>query len=393
MKLSYAIGGNIASLLQAQSEFQTSVVYVSTCINSVLSSRLPLPNQNSPSWNEFLTACTISSGGVLRWVDQILTTLLTIPPPVQNYAGLVRSLLEDSQSQAANLVEYPANASSIKRLNNNLNALLRQINLMTSFLNARLQEVRRSGAVLPSLARQLQAVATKSTKETSCNRRQIALFMKQLHQLQSDLDRHTAAIVSVGIGNAAPLTMGEISVAESPSGTARWLTLGPVLAVSNTNIGLNTEKIRTGKEAINQTLNEMDQLTGSVAAMNVLSELFTNLAIQCAQLEQNLETLLTAWETIGSDISFAAQGIQFALEDPYKTGIDFNALLQDMTGALTEWVNTTNQAGIFALNLQVNNAALRCAMSQEEISEALKQGKTFDAITYFNSVGALAKVA
>lgn len=393
MRITYAFRGNIASIVQSQNDYLTNLVYVITYVHNVISSRPTAPDRLSPAWKEFLTTYKIASADVLRWVNSVLTKLLNIPPGIQDYATLVDTSLRKAKSHATDLAVSPTNQATSNLLHDELNNLLRIINLMVTFLNGRLESVQCFSEVFPRLAQHLQTAASEAHREANCDRQQLANFIKQVNQTQTDIDHLTAAIIDLGIANTCPLTMASVVIANAPSQHVSWLNFGSVLAFATTYIGLDAENIQKDKNAIEETQNAMDPITLEVAMMNALSDIFTNLTVQCAQLEQNLEELLISWQTLESEITFAIQDIQSSIANASKSSRNLHALEKDFEEAIEEWTNVVNQSSLFSLTIQVNDVKLHCSMSQEKIIEDMAHGRTFDIVTYLNRIGDFAQVA
>jgi RNA-binding protein YlmH len=167
--------------------------------------------------------------------------------------------------------------------------------------------------------------------------------------------------------------------------------LGPAVAVATTYIALDAEKIEADKAAINQTQSQMSQLTAACSILATMSTNYGNLATQSQTIQTALQAILGAWRAMAGDLIVAISDAQTAISD--KNANNFQAVLQDLQGAQTEWQTTNAQAAGLVVNLQVNNAQLQIGMSQSTVQQTLQGGQVMSLIQYFNSVGLAAKAA
>jgi hypothetical protein len=390
--ITLAISRNMPLVAQAVTAYQTNVVTVNTYVNNVLSSSLPSVNPQPQDWSNYVTAWEQASSDALTWVNQCMSRLLSVPQDVENYNPIISTLLADAITQTNTLITNPNNQAALAALTNDLNQIPTQLQVVEVFIAGAIQALQNFQDVLPSMATQLQNLSQLAASDNKADQAQIANLQAQVNQLQNDINSLTAAIVGLSIADAAALTLGIIaSIAAFPVGLATWFVLGPAVAVATTYIALDAEKIEADKAAINQTQSQMSQLTAACSILATMSTNYGNLATQSQTIQTALQAILGAWRAMAGDLIVAISDAQTAISD--KNANNFQAVLQDLQGAQTEWQTTNAQAAGLVVNLQVNNAQLQIGMSQSTVQQTLHGGQVMSLIQYFNSVGLAAKAA
>jgi phage host-nuclease inhibitor protein Gam len=392
ISLVQAIRQRKQSLGDAQNTYKQNVVAVNTLITSVLSSSLPTLHQNPPDWAQFVTAYEQANSGALNWVNTVMARLLDVPADVQGYNNIISQLLQDAKTQGTTLVSQPNNSVALLALTNDLSGLSGQMNLVVTFISGAVTAIQNFGNVLPGMATQLQTIATKSANDANVDKAQIAKFNADIQKLHADISSLTAAIVALSIADGIALTLGGVvTVAAWPIGALVWLMLGPAVAVATTYIALDAKQIVADKAQITQDQTAITGLTADVATLQLLSTNFGNMAAQTQVIEANLRAILQEWQTLESDINAAISDIQTAISD--KNAANFTAVVNDVTGAITEWNEAYAQAGSLTLDLQVTDAQLQVGMSQSQVQAALAGSQTTSIIAYYNRVSAIRKAA
>ncbi|HWF04305.1 MAG TPA: enterotoxin (HBL) [Candidatus Angelobacter sp.] len=392
ISLVQAIRQRKQSLGDAQNTYKQNVVAVNTLITSVLSSSLPTLHQNPPDWAQFVAAYEQANSGALNWVNTVMARLLDVPADVQGYNNIISQLLQDAKTQGTTLVSQPNNSVALLALTNDLSGLSGQMNLVVTFISGAVTAIQNFGNVLPGMATQLQTIATKSANDANVDKAQIAKFNADIQKLHADISSLTAAIVALSIADGIALTLGGvITVAAWPIGALVWLMLGPAVAVATTYIALDAKQIVADKAQITQDQTAITGLTADVATLQLLSTNFGNMAAQTQVIEANLRAILQEWQTLESDINAAISDIQTAISD--KNAANFTAVVNDVTGAITEWNEAYAQAGSLTLDLQVTDAQLQVGMSQSQVQAALAGSQTTSIIAYYNRVSAIRKAA
>ena len=88
---------------------------------------------------------------------------------------------------------------------------------------------------MPSLATNLQTIATDSTKAANADQAQIDKLNADIDKLHDEIKSLTAAISGLGIADGIALTLGIVAtIAAFPEGALVWFVLGPAIAVAST---------------------------------------------------------------------------------------------------------------------------------------------------------------
>jgi hypothetical protein len=374
-------------LARRENTYKQDVVAVNTLVTSVMTSSLPTLNTNPPDWPEFVAAYEQADSVALNWVNTVMARLLDVPDDVQNYNNVISQLLQDAKTQAQTLINQPNNQSALASLNQDLTGLTSQLGLVTTFISGAITSVQNFQDQLPNMAAALQTIAAKSATDAHADQAKIDQLNASIAQLQADIKSLTAAIVALSIADGIALTLGVVvTIAAWPFGALAWLMLGPAVAIATTFIALDAIKIQQDKAQITTDQQAITGLTADVATLNVLANNYSGMVTQAQALEASLQAILAAWQALETDVSTAVTDIRTAISD--TTAANFQAMLNDVTGAISEWNMAYAAAGALHLDLQVNNAQLTLGMSSSQVQAALAGGQTVDIITYYNQLGA-----
>jgi len=387
MLLAHAIRNNVVSLAQAQTTYKENVVAVNTLVTSVLTSSLPTLFQNPPDWQDFVNAYTTANGEALNWVNNVMARLLDVPDEVQGYNIIISQLLQDAKTQASTLINQPSDKTALQILNQDLTGLSNQLNIVVTFISGAVTNIQSFKDKLPDMAAQLQTIAKKSSKDADADQAQIDKLNADIARLQNEIKSLTASIIALGIVDGVALTIGVVTtIALWPVGAAVWFVMGPAVAVASTYIALDALKIKADKAQIEQDQQLITGLTADVATLHVLANNYADMANQAEAIETNLKAILAEWQTLESDVNAAIADIRTAISD--TSSANFQAVLNDINNAITEWNDAYAQAGSLHLDLQVNNAQLQIGMSSSDVQNALASGETLGIIEYYNRLAA-----
>jgi hypothetical protein len=390
--LTQAISKNMPLVAQASSAYKINVVTVNTYVNNVLSSSLPTVTPEPKDWPAYVTAWEQASSEALKWVNQCMARLLSVPQDVENYNPIISALLADAIKQTNTLINNPNNQAALAALTNDLNEIPNQLLLVETFITGAIQALQKFQDVLPSMATQLQNLSQLAASDNKADQAQIATLQAQVNKLQDDINSQIASIIGFGVVDVAAISLGIVaSVMAFPVGLITWFVLGPAVAVATTYIALDAKQIQADKAAIDQNQREMSQLTIACSVLATMSTTYGNLAKQSQTIQTALQAILAAWRTMAGDLTAAITDAQRAISD--KNTNRFQAVLLDVQGAQTEWQATDAKAAGLVVNLQVNTAQLQVGMSQSTVEQTLKGGQVIPLIQYFNSVGLMQNAA
>ena len=355
MLLAQAISKNTVSLAEAQNTYKENVIVVNTWVTSVLTSSLPTLQNIPPDWQDFVNAYIKANQDALNWVNNVMARLLNVPDEVQNYNSIIIQLLQDAQLQANNLVSNPSDSMALQMLKNDLNSLINQLNLVTTFISGAISSLQQFKDVLPDMAAQLQAIADKSAADAKADQSQIDKLKQDIANLQSEIKSLTASIIALSIVDGVALTLGVVAtIAAWPFGALTWFVMGPAIAVASVYIALDSIKLTADKAQLEADQQQVTGLTQDVATLQILAQNYTEMANQTAVVQDSLQSVLAAWQVLSSDVGMAVTDINAALADAGST--NFNAVVKDLNNALNEWKAAYDQAGALHLDLQFNNA-------------------------------------
>lgn len=385
--LAAAINNGFTRFAIANTAYQTNVVTVNTYVNNVMSSTLPVVPVQPTDWQDYVNAWEAADAVALDWVNKCMARLLDVPDDVINYNPAITSLLQDAITQANALIANPANTAAKIALNNDLTSLPQQLQVVETFVSGAVSALQQFQDKLPSMAADLTNISNLAIADNKADQQQIQDLQTAINQLQADINSLTAAIVGLGIADAAAMSLGLIaSIVAFPEGLLTWFVMGPIVAVATTYIALDAEQIVADKQAIDAKQNQMNQLTQSCSVLATMSTTYTNLANQSQAIQTALQAVLTEWQALSSDIAVAITDIQAAVNDSAKP--DYQAVLNDLNEASSEWTAAYTQANALKLTFNVNPQQLQIGMTSSQVGSALAQSQPVDLITYFNTVSA-----
>ncbi len=385
MELAHAIKRNGSSLAQAQNTYKQNVVEVNNVVLAVINSKLPTLLHKPPDWQEFVTAYTKAESEAMDWVNNVIVRLIDVPDEVRSYNATISMLLQDARSQAVTLVDDPSDKKALQIMNDDFDRLIRQFGFVTTFISGAIDHIRKFQDVLPDMAVQLESIAQMSSKDAQADQEQIEQLKEDVKRLQDEISSLSAQIVALGIADLAAITLGTVAtIAAWPVGAIAWLFAGPAIAAATTFIALDAMKIKADKAKIEADQELMSELTADVATLHLLADNYSNLAEQSKEVEKNLQAVLDEWQNLESDVVAAVTDIRTAISDAQSA--NFNAVRDDIDDAISEWNAAYEQAGNLHLDLEVNNAQIELGMSSDDVSNAMKGGRTMGIIEYYNRV-------
>jgi hypothetical protein len=385
MLLAHAIQRNAVSLGQAQNTYKQNVIAVNTLVTSVLTSKLPQLNQNPPDWPEFVAAYEQADATALGWVNNVMGHLLEVPTDVQNYNSMITNLLQDAKTQATTLITQPTNQAALQALNQDLTGLTSQLALVTGFISGAITAVQNFKDQLPTMAQNLQTIAQKSATDANADKAKIAQLNTTIANLQAEIKSLTAAIIALAIVDGIALTIGvAATIAAWPFGALVWLMLGPAVIAATTVIALDGIKITQDKAAIEVAQGQLTGLSADVSTLSVLANNYAGMVTEAEQIETSLQAILAAWQALATDVGTAVTDIRTAISD--TSANNFQAVVNDVQGAITEWTAAYQAAGALHLDLLVNNAPIQYGMSSSQVQATLATVQPVNIMTYYNSV-------
>jgi len=387
MALALAISKNALSLAVKQTSYKENVVAVNTLVTSVLSSNLPTLSTNPPDWADFTTAFEAADAGALTWVNNVMARLLNVPDEVQSYNATISQLLADAKTQAMTLEADPTNKTALQTLNTDLTNVNNTLSLVVTFISGALTAVKNFKDELPTLAANLQTIATKSAVDAKADQAQIDKLNADIDTLKAEIKSLTASIVALAIvdGITLTLTLGIVAtIAAFPEGALVWFVLGPAVIAATAVIAIDGVKIKADNALIKSDESQITGLTADVAALQILSKNFTAMSTEANDIETNLQAILAEWQALESDVALAVNDIKLAVTDVGTA--NFTAVASDIDDAIVEWAAAYKQAGDLHLELNVNNAQLEVGMTQAQVLAATAAAPTVDIITYYNGI-------
>lgn len=383
MALHLAFSKRTQALADAQTAYKQSVIFVNTEATGVYSSQLGVLRTLPPDWQDFVTAHENAQADALDWINNVMARLLTVPASVQNYNGTISAALQDAKLQAQALIANPGNAGAKSALISDLNLLKGQVSLVLAFVGSTLTALQGYQNKVPDMAKQLKAIADKSSAAANADQKKINELNAAIDQLKADIKSLTAAIVALSIADGIAITLGVVAtIAAWPVGALVWVVLGPAVAVATTYIALDAVKIKNDKALIESKQNEITGITQDVAVLQGMAKQYGDFASQTADVQSNLENVLAEWQTLDNEVTSAVNDILAAIAD--QQAPNYQAVANDLDQAIAAWTAAYNQAGSLHIDINVNNAQLSPGMSEQAVQTALAGGQTTDLVTYFN---------
>jgi hypothetical protein len=388
MSLALVIKQHGSTYAAAQNKYKESVIAVNTQMAAVLSSKLPPVIPRPPEWDKYRTAYLQAQTVALGWVNNVMARLLSVPDDVQNYNTVVVSALEDAIVQADKLIKNPNDGPARAALDADLKTILRALNLVTVFISEAVKSIQKFKNDLPDLAKQLQSIADLAVKDSDANKGQIDELKKDIAAYQAEVDRLVGAMVALGLTAAAAIALATIATFVAwPIGAVAWIFAAPVIAIAIYYLVIDGIKITTLKAKIGQAVDQMTDLTASVAVLEVLAQQFGDLSTKTVAIEPDLQAVLTEWQAFEGAITRAIKQIQDAISNE-KTG-DFAKVKTELNEALTEWNGVYQKAGSLHLDLVVKEGIqLLVGMTPTEVKALVDNAPSIDIITYCNRVAA-----
>ncbi|MDW6094252.1 hypothetical protein SBX64_17065 [Vibrio rhizosphaerae] len=371
--------------------YKANVAAVNSCVSRVLDSQLPTLQLPPDNWSEFCQTYTEAQSDALIWVNQVVARLDNVPEDVQSYNGDVMALLKDAMDMAKCMINYPARRTMyVSMLNQDLTMVTKKLDMVLGFVQGTVDALKNFQNILPEMAQKLQNLANMASKEEGVDQKKIAELKDDIANLNKEIDSLTAAIVALGIADAAAIALGTLAtVVAFPVGAVAWLFCAPAIAVATTYIVLDAEKIKADKAKIEAKEGEMDKRTQDVATLHLLAQTFQQLADSSKEVQDNLEQIVQNWNGLVNDLSGSIADVQKAALD--CENCDDQAIVDDLEQAITCWNDAYGDAGNLTIELNHSDANIELGMNQEQVEKAYKSSNVVDMVTYFNEYSHTAK--
>lgn len=129
--------------------------------------------------------------------------------------------------QAQTLETDPTNKGALSSLNSDLTNVSSSLGLIVTFITGALNAIKGFKDELPTLATNLQTIATDSTKAARADQAQIDKLNADIDTLHAEIKSLTASIMALGIVDGVALTRGILAtIAAFPEGALVCIVLG-----------------------------------------------------------------------------------------------------------------------------------------------------------------------
>ena len=356
MTLAIAIKQHAPAFVAAQKKYKESVIAVNMQMSAVSSSTLPAVLVIPKDWDKYQSLYLQAETAALKWVQAVLTRLLSTPPDVQGYNKVIVNTLTDAITQANTLATNPSNPTARAVLENDLKVIVGQLNNVSGFILGTVNHIQNFQNNLPVLAGQLQQIANLATNDVGVDKAQIEDLKKKVQAWQAEVDRLVAAIVLLGVLDVAAIGVALFfTFAAWPEGAVLWLCAAPVIAFATYYIALDGIKIAQLKAEMDGAASQIKDLTASVAVLHLLSQSYTDLANKTTAIKDDVQNVLAKWQAFAGSITGAVQQIQLAIKN--EPSGNFAAIKTELNEALQEWNSVYQQAGDLTLNLVMKQAS------------------------------------
>ena len=372
------------SLSTANTQYLSDIAAVNACTAGVISTKLPALNNPPPNYAAYQALYVQAEAQALGWTNNVMGPLTSIPVTIQNSNTLVTLFFQQAIGFTEMLVKNPSDPNARAALINVLQTLELQIKGTIGMVTVVLTDLNNFNNSLPALSSQLTSLANDMKTTSGADQAQITQLQQDVASCRSEINKLTAAIVGLGIVDAAAVVFGIVAVAAAgPIGAVTWIFLGAAAAVATYYIVLDGMKISALKDQIAADQSKMDSLTTDIAALNLASDNYAALANQTLSIQDNLNRIIQAWQLI---LTATNDTLAQVLQAESDAGSNvWNAVLTDLNNAQAAWATVITDVAAVDLQSLGNPAQLQLGMSEKDVSAAMAAKPTVTFQQFINA--------
>lgn len=383
MTIALAFSNNKLAVQDTQKTYQENVLYVSTFCASVMASKLPALNSYPSNWAEIEAAYVQANADALGWANTVLARLLETPVEIDDYNNAVTMAFNDAIANAQALISNPGNASAKSALLANLATLSQTVGLMVSSVEGAIARVAAFNNNVPDMATQFATIIQGTIDATDADQTQINNLNQAIDNLSEQIKDYW---VTIGALTGAIVVEGTLATLATiiawPEGSVAWLIFGPAILIEGAMIALDAKNIYDAYEAIQQDTQKITGLTADMAALSATSQQYTEFANQTTAIQDSLNAILAAWQSVDEELTAAVNEINDASDD-YDDS-DWQAVVNDLNAGLGDWNEAYQLSQALTLNLTGTTAQLSYGMTQAQAQAAVNAGTSLPLLEYIN---------
>ncbi|MDU1904589.1 MAG: hypothetical protein E6772_07380 [Dysgonomonas sp.] len=379
---------NLRSANGAPTPHDTYVMnYTEVCnyVSAVNQSKLPVLKKPPTHWNEYEKCLINAKAAAIEWVNEIAARLKALPAELINADEDMLKLFNSAIDQCNYLIKDPTDEHARKKLKKNIDNSLEDIKDLIEKLDSIIKRMSNFRDTLPEQARNLQRIADLAMQDEKVDQKKIKELTEKVNDMNNEISDLTAAIVGLSIAAGIGITLSVIAVAAAgPIGMLTWIFTGAAVATAVTFIAIDAVKIKNLKAEIESLQSSMNDYSADVAALQLTSQTFGELAKKAKAVENNMKYILDIWKALQYDLSSISKEIEKSGEK-YKSE-DWKAVKSSFEKVIQLWNQFQKEVQLCNLNdMKGNTAKLEPGMSSAEVEKALKNGQDVELIKYLTA--------
>jgi hypothetical protein len=372
---------------QLQSEYAKNLLAINNYIVSLASMNIPPMNPSPDHYGDYMKLFANVKASAVTWNNEINVQLLSAPKVTIRSLTTFQLLLDEIIDTAKKLQANPGSAY----LNDTITSDIAYAKTGIAPIIKRIEDLEKSMDSfhndMPEQVKQLKKIAELMLSDKGTDEAQVKKIQADIDDLNSQISSLTAAIVGLGIADAAAISIGAFALfaGAGPIGIAISVFAGIAVAVATTYIALDGIEIKNCKKKIEQDMKDLTQWDAVIIVLQEQSDLFTKLAEEMTALQDNLKLMIQCWKEIENGLNEAEKEILAGGQDYDKK--DWESVEKDFQSAKEKTAEIIENVKSYAItNLEGTTAKLTVGMSADEVKAAIDAAETMPITDYIRQL-------
>ncbi|MDR2388615.1 MAG: hypothetical protein LBD89_02370 [Tannerellaceae bacterium] len=360
--------------------------YLGVCAYAaaVNKSQLPVLLEPPTHWQEYADALVGAKTDALVWVNTVMANLINLPDTIIAGQQEVLDVFTAAEKCCAYLIDDPTDENAKEKLKIKINESTDNLEEVTKSIKHVTDLLSKFKSTLPEQAAKLQKIADLALQDEKADKDKVAELKQDIEEMKREINSLSAAIAGLAIADVAAVLLSVLGfVIAGFAGFVVLIFTGAVIATASYYIAIDTLKIKELKKKIESDTTSMNDYTKDISILYNTSSLFHDLADKAAQMESNLQYILSVWQSLNGDLQKVATEIETAGAN--YTAQDWKSVNDDFVEATHLWNTFIEQVHVCKIDVKGNTCQLQPGMSAQEVEQASKAGTEMGILDYLNS--------
>jgi predicted RNase H-like nuclease (RuvC/YqgF family) len=379
--------GSIQAAQDGAGDYKKALYLLLSYAAQLTAYKFPTNVQHPPEgWDEAQKTWANLTGTLEGWAYGTLKTVITFPEELRKSSELIiLPTLQTAINEAGMLVENPNDTAAKKELlESTLPFLATKFREFSSQTAALVYNLENQATVFDPGAKKLQEIARTAMQEAGADAKTIKRLTADIQRLRADITEHGWAIAGGSIAAVAGVAMGVLPLKLAPviEGMSLSLLVPAVLITTSGGayiVGTNTQRIQNDKKKIYDMTNKMNTLNAAITFLNMAASDLQQFASQVDGLRSDLSMVVQPWR---SAEEYFTHTINTLNDIENASSEDWQQVQNELQEIENDWNALMTTLSGLQLVVKVYDAQVEAGMEENQVQQALDNGKAVDIIEY-----------